>query len=512
MFESNAMRLSIFWLVIVILSTLVPTYFLPAAEPRLTDGKFHLHLRQQVPTAAGEEFTKPKFHSESWDPKKTAVIVCDMWDAHHCYSAVQRVKDLSRRMNEVLKAARKAGALIVHAPSSCLKAYADHPARLRAQQAPAAANLPDQIDEWCHQIPSEEQGTYPLDQSDGGDGDDPEVHRKWSEELAAAGKNPQAPWTRQIDTLEIHDVDAISDSGTEIWNLLEEKEIDNVIMLGVHTNMCVLGRPFGLRQMAKNGRNVVLVRDLTDTMYNSAMWPYVNHHTGTDLIIEHIEKYICPTIESTDLIGGSPHRFFDDHRPTVAVIVSEFEYETYKTLPAYARQHLGKDFRVVYVINDNREEHDLPGIEILEDADLAILSIWRRMLAPDQLQTVRDYVAANKPLVAIRTSSHAFASREGMTTEGRASWQKFDQEVLRCNYHGHYGNHSDQGDPPTEVWIAPNTQGHPLLAGISTDKFRVGSWLYKMSPLLASAKPLLLGRVGEHQEQPVAWTITNLRV
>ena len=62
--------------------------------------------------------------------------------------------------------------------------------------------------------------------------------------------------------------DAISDSGVEIWNLLEERGINNVILLGVHTNMCVLGRPFGLRQMAKNGKNVVLMRDMTDTMYN----------------------------------------------------------------------------------------------------------------------------------------------------------------------------------------------------------------------------------------------------
>ena len=123
------------------------------------------------------------------------------------------------------------------------------------------------------------------------------------------------------------------------WNLLEQRGIDNVVLLGVHTNMCVLGRPFGLRQMAKNGKNVVLVRDLTDTMYNPAMWPYVNHHTGTDLIVEHIEEYVCPTVLSTDVVGGKPHRFFDDKRPTVAVVISEFEYETYETLPAFAQDH-----------------------------------------------------------------------------------------------------------------------------------------------------------------------------
>ena len=68
------------------------------------------------------------------------------------------------------------------------------------------------------------------------------------------------------------------------------------MLMGVHTNMCVLGRPFGLRNLARSGKNVVLVRDLTDTMYNSRMWPYVSHFEGTNRIVEHIEKYVAPTI------------------------------------------------------------------------------------------------------------------------------------------------------------------------------------------------------------------------
>ena len=480
-----------------------------AAEVQLTDGNFVVNLREQVTTKAGEQGTKRAFRTEMWKPKDTAVIVCDMWDAHHCYNAVQRVKDMAGRMNDVLEAARSAGALVIHAPSSCMEPYSDHPARVRAQQAPAAENLPAKIDEWCHRIPSEEEAKYPIDQSDGGEDDDPDVHKKWHEELAAAGKNPKAPWTRQYDGLRIHDIDAITDSGVEVWNLLESNEIDNVILLGVHTNMCVLGRPFGLRQMAKNGRNVVLMRDLTDTMYNPAMWPQVNHHTGTDLIVEHIEKYVCPTILSTDLIGGAPHRFFDDKRPTVAVVISEFEYETYKTLPVFAHQCLGKDFRVVYAINDDRDNHDLPGIEILQDADLAILSIWRRTLPPEQIQVVRDYVAAGKPIVAIRTTSHAFATRDKTTPTGRATWQRFDREVLRANYTGHYGNHADKGDPPTQVWLHPSAIGNPLLSGIPTGEFTVGSWLYQMAPLIEPSTPLLMGRVADKPHQPVAWTVTT---
>ncbi|MBL9132769.1 MAG: isochorismatase family protein [Verrucomicrobiaceae bacterium] len=249
---------------------------------------------------------------ESWLPSRTAIIVCDMWDLHHCKNAVIREGEMAPRFNEVLEKARKDGALIIHAPSSCMKPYEGTPARERAKSAPAAARLPDKIGEWCKQIPSEELAVYPLDQTDGGEDDDPAEHAKWAAELTAKGLNPRAPWTKQIDTLRIdQEKDAISDSGVEIWNLLESKRIDNVILMGVHTNMCVSGRPFGLRQMAKNGKHVVLMRDMTDTMYNPARWPFVSHVRGTELFIQHVERLICPTITSDQFIGGKPFAFSD---------------------------------------------------------------------------------------------------------------------------------------------------------------------------------------------------------
>lgn len=72
--------------------------------------------------------------------------------------------------------------------------------------------------------------------------------------------------------------------------------------MGVHTNMCVLNRPFAIKQMARWGVDVMLVRDLTDTMYNPARPPYVSHEEGTRLVVEFIEKFWCPTIASADLL------------------------------------------------------------------------------------------------------------------------------------------------------------------------------------------------------------------
>ena len=249
---------------------------------------------------------------QQWPAGQTAIIVCDMWDAHHCLNAVRREEEMVPRMNEVLEKARGQGVLVIHAPSECMAPYKDHPARKRAQAAPKAKNLPKDIGEWCKQIPAEEKCKYPIDQSDGGEDDDLKEHEAWHEKLAGMGRNPKAPWKSQHAGLKIHDTDAISDSGVEIWNLLEDRGINNVILVGVHTNMCVLGRPFGLRQMAKNGKNVVLMRDLTDTMYNPKMPPQVSHFEGTRLVIEHVEKYVCPTITSNQIIGGEEFRFKGD--------------------------------------------------------------------------------------------------------------------------------------------------------------------------------------------------------
>jgi hypothetical protein len=47
--------------------------------------------------------------------------------------------------------------------------------------------------------------------------------------------------------------------------------------------------------------NVVLVRDLTDSLYNPRMPPVVSHDRGTALIVEHIEKYWCPSVASGDV-------------------------------------------------------------------------------------------------------------------------------------------------------------------------------------------------------------------
>jgi type 1 glutamine amidotransferase/nicotinamidase-related amidase len=479
-----------------------------AAEPDAAAG-FHLALRSRVETKPGSGSYHTLQRPELWQAAETAVIVCDVWDSHHCLNAVRRVKEMAPRMNEFLKHARGQGALIIHAPSDCMAAYQDHPARRRAREAPRAANLPKDIGQWCQRIAAEEAGVYPIDQSDGGEDDDPQEHAQWQADLQAQGRNPRAPWKRQNDVLEIGPQDAISDQGVEVWNLLEQRGIRHVIVLGVHTNMCVLGRPFGLRQMAKNGRQVVLVRDLTDTMYNPQRAPQVSHFSGTDLIVEHIEKYVCPTITSDQLLGGRESRFSLDRRPHVALVMSESEYDTERTLTEFARKFLQREFRLSFVYGDADDGNRLPGIEVLDQADVAVLSVRRRALPKEQLDVVRRFVAAGKPVAGVRTASHGFALGRGDPPAGHDVWPEFDRDVLGGNYHGHYPNSRADG-PSNWTWIAPSAETHPILKGVPAGEIRVSAGLYKNTPLGPRTTLLMLGRCDDRQpHEPVAWTNTH---
>ncbi len=449
-----------------------------------------LHARSREATAG----TAPKAAAAytvkdqilKWNPAQTAIIICDMWNQHWCQGATRRVGELAPAMNRAIAAARAKGVFIIHAPSSCMKAYEDHPGRKRAQSARKAANLPQHIEEWCNKIPAEEKGIYPIDQSDGGCDDGPQCRQG-------------SPWRSQVAAIEIKDEDAISDSGAEIWNLLESRGITNVMLMGVHTNMCVLGRPFGLRNLARSGKNVVLVRDLTDTMYNSRTWPYVSHFEGTNRIVEHIEKYVAPSITSTDLTGEPEFQFKADHRPRAVFMIGDDEYQTEKTLPGYATKELEPlGVRCTFVIADPKSPNDFRGIEALDDADLLVLSVRRRAPKIDQMAILRRYIDSGKPLVGIRTACHAFDTR-GKHPDGHAEWRSFDPDVLGGHYTGHHAN-----DQFPEISAVSSGKTHAIVRDVDTPFVSQGS-LYKVSPLAAGTQTLLMGAIPGQAAEPVAW-------
>jgi nicotinamidase-related amidase len=208
---------------------------------------------------------------------RTAIVICDMWDRHWSRGASERVDGMAPCMNAIVKAARAKGVLIVHAPSDTLDFYADTAARRRALDAPPV-EPPPEIE---HAEPA-----LPIDDSDGG---------------SDTGETPWfKAWGRQHPAIEIdQEEDVITDNGHELYSVFRQYDIRHVIMMGVHTNMCVLNRSFGIKQLVRWGIDVALARNLTDTMYNPAMPPYVSHQEGTELVVAYIEKFWCPTLEMT---------------------------------------------------------------------------------------------------------------------------------------------------------------------------------------------------------------------
>jgi nicotinamidase-related amidase len=219
---------------------------------------------------------------------QTAIIICDMWDTHTCDMSAQRVGAMAPRMNQVVSAARSLGVMIIHAPSDTMKFYEGTPQRRRMQSARMASS-PTPILTRCPRDPAEER-SFPIDDAKS-DCDDPIV-KEW--------KGPY-PWKRENPAIDIGGFDGVSDNGQEIYNFCKQEGITNIALMGVHTNICILNRSFGVRQMTQLGFHVVLARDLTDSMYDPRTRPFVSHTRGTELVIEHIESRWCPSILGEDL-------------------------------------------------------------------------------------------------------------------------------------------------------------------------------------------------------------------
>lgn len=189
----------------------------------------------------------------------------------------------------------------------------------------------------------------------------------------------------------------------------------------------------------------------------------------------------------------------------IVMMIGEDEYHTWETLPEYAEKELKPlGYRVTIINGDATDKNRFPGlIEALKEADLLVLSVRRRTPPQDQLDAVRAYLTAGKPLVGIRTACHAFALRptDKLASPELASWQEFDPEVLG----GHYTNHHANGIQPA-ISLAPGAAGSPLLKGVEVEKLIGHGSLYKVNPVEADTTPLLLGTIPDQPTETVAWT------
>jgi type 1 glutamine amidotransferase len=173
---------------------------------------------------------------------------------------------------------------------------------------------------------------------------------------------------------------------------------------------------------------------------------------------------------------------------TIVLISGEYEYDSARTLPAFTH-YLETNFAFHCTVLQRTQGEDIPGLEALDRADLVVLFVRRMTLPNGQLDRIRKYLDSGRPLIGLRTASHAFEN-----------WKDFDHDVLGGNYHMH---HDDK--LPATIRIAPEAANHPILRGVEKE-FVAGGSLYRNAPLPSPSAILLSGSVTNQPPEPVAWT------
>jgi hypothetical protein len=216
------------------------------------------------------------FTNEKVDPVHVGVIAVDVWNYHWCKTATMRVDAIVPRMNKALAAARSLGMTVMLCPSDVVDNYVGYP------QREAVLALP------LFPVPAVSNVTCPTVPDAGG---------------CACGRERCAVnygWDGMHPGLQIGEADLMPDTQAEVYAICKRNGLTHLIYVGFHTQVCLLGKPMGLKAMKSAGLNCQLARDMTDAHpgYDPArdFTPDLN----TEQVVEHFEKYLAPTISLQD--------------------------------------------------------------------------------------------------------------------------------------------------------------------------------------------------------------------
>jgi type 1 glutamine amidotransferase len=220
----------------------------------------------------------------------------------------------------------------------------------------------------------------------------------------------------------------------------------------------------------------------------------------------------------------------------IVLVSGDEEYRSEEALTQLAKILAGRhgfSCTVLYAIDPatgaiNPDTTDnIPGLEALRRADLMVIATRFRNLPDEQMREIDAYLRAGKPVVGMRTATHAFSippertfHRYHWKHDGSGFVEGFGRQVLGetwINHHGHHGQESTRG------LIAADAKDHPILRGIADGDIFGPSDVYGVRlPLPGDSRPLVLGQVlsgmtpdsapvegpQNHPPMPVAWTKT----
>ncbi len=214
----------------------------------------------------------------------------------------------------------------------------------------------------------------------------------------------------------------------------------------------------------------------------------------------------------------------------IVLISGDEEYRSEEAMPLLGKilaKHHGFKCTVLFAINKETGEIDpntldnIPGLEALETADLMILFTRFRELPDEQMKYIIDYTNSGRPIIGLRTATHAFLYRKNKNSPyfkyGRGTDEfegGYGRQVLGETWVDHWGRH---GEESTRGVIAKGMENHPIVRGC--DDIWGPTDVYEVGTLSGDSKPVIMGQVlrgmepdsppnNDKQMMPVAWIKT----
>lgn len=210
--------------------------------------------------------------TETVDPKQVGVIAVDVWNHHWCKTAMMRIDAIIPRMNKALDAARDLGMTIMLCPSDVVDNYAGYPQREAVLALPQIP-VPSVIEVSCP--PAPDPGGCACDR-----------------ERCAVNFG----WDGMHPGLRIAGGDWMPDTRAEVYALCQKFGLTHLIYVGFHTQVCLLGKPMGLKAMKSAGLKCVLARDLTDAHPGYDPARNFTPDLNTEQVVAHFERHLAPSI------------------------------------------------------------------------------------------------------------------------------------------------------------------------------------------------------------------------
>ncbi|MBR5626188.1 MAG: ThuA domain-containing protein [Thermoguttaceae bacterium] len=285
-------------------------------------------------------------------------------------------------------------------------------------------------------------------------------------------------------------------SQSDLPNVVESAKGKILFIAGVDGEASEPQKSFDFDEYRKAGISLMILRDLVETRCLPDKTQ--SRARNRELVVGEIEKNVCPSVSSSDFLGGPAFRIVDDNRRHIVMMVSDDHYDAGRSFPLFA-EYLMDRFPVYCSIVHGEGGSDFMEIDELDSAD-AMVVFFRRLQVPvSLLEKLKSNLAAGRGLVGFRTASHAF-DPDKEPDSGFAVWPEFDREVLGGNYHDHGKN-----DLGTDVVNVEAQRQHPILNHVVPESWHSVGSFYFAGPVAGDALVLQYGSNAESEPGPLTW-------